>query len=85
MKDKLIGLTIGTAIVVAALAIFGFKGTSQNGNIGRFQLHTTGSVNRNDGTTPYSKTYLVDTATGDVWHESSNSWVAIKRPRTSED
>lgn len=84
MKDKLIGFAIGAAIVVAALAVFGFKGTTQNGNIGRFQIHTAEHAIQSSAGSSVAKTYLVDTVTGDVWHENANNWIAIKRPRTSE-
>ncbi len=85
MKEKLIGFAIGVAAVATFLAAFGFKGDAQSENVGRFKLHSTGTVNRNDGNTPSSKTYLLDSATGEVWYENANSWIAIKRPRTATE
>jgi hypothetical protein len=84
MKDRLIGLAIGAALVVAAFAVYGFGGGAQNENIGRYQIHTAEHASYSNEK-PVAKTYLVDTATGDTWYDSSGFWGAMKRPRTSAE
>jgi hypothetical protein len=85
MKEKLIAFAIGAATVAALLAAYGFAGNAQPENIGRFRLHTTGNVTVNNGSATASKTYLFDSATGDVWFESTTNWIAMKRPRTATE
>jgi hypothetical protein len=84
MKDRLLGFVIGAAVVAAALALCGFS-SAQPENIGRYRLHTTGDVTRNDGTGSTSKTFLLDSANGNVWYELGGSWVRTKRPNDMAD
>jgi hypothetical protein len=83
MKEKLVAFAIGAATVATFLAAYGFAGNAQSENIGRFRLHTSEPPIRNDSFTATPKTYLYDSATGDVWYENSNNWTAMKRPRTA--
>ncbi len=85
MKEKLIGILIGVAATAALFAAYGFKGETQADNVGRFKLHTTGNVTWINGSGPVSKTYMIDTATGNVWHDSSGNWTAMKRPNINSN